>query len=156
MKMKNEAEFKAIGKKMPYKTPPGFFDRISEETLQKAKQKEMEQRKIRRLWRTVSVAASIAAIVFLGYVMLEPESRQKSNLLVQRMKQSGLRIMKSKRNQVQTPKDTGIRYLIPSDQGDNATDAEVISDALADMSYDELSQMAAMFQTDPFLNEMVQ
>ena len=75
-------EFQKIGKKTPYNTPDGFFEQISEKTLQKAKQREKGRRSNLILWRTVAVAASLAALFLIGYLISDPVLKPESKLVL--------------------------------------------------------------------------
>jgi hypothetical protein len=76
-------EFKGIGKKMPYMAPDDFFEHASLKTLQEAKRRERESRKTIYLWRSVAVAASLAAVGLLGYFMLNRDTKPEIQIVVQ-------------------------------------------------------------------------
>jgi hypothetical protein len=143
--MKENTDFQNIGKNTPYKAPTGFFDTISERTLQKAKQREQNQQKTRRLWRVVSLAASLAALFFLGYFKLELNTRPESQQMIQEIIPSETQSVQQ--GPVMSAKPTGSETMKVT------FEKEAISDVLTDMTDEELSQMAAMFQTDPFTSE---
>ena len=45
--MKKDFDFDAIGKRMPFRTPEGFFERMQAETLKRAE----EERRKRKMFR---------------------------------------------------------------------------------------------------------
>ena len=79
--MKVDNEFQEIGKRIPYEVPEDFFEKITEKTLQQAKLRDQKHRKNRILWQTMSVAASLAAALLLGYMILYPDMKSESNQL---------------------------------------------------------------------------
>lgn len=143
--MKENNDFQNIGKYTPYKAPAGFFDTISERTLQKAIQREQNQQKIRRRWRVISLAASLAALFFLGYFKLGLNTRSESQQMLQEIIPSGNQSVQQ--GPVASDKPTGSKTMKVTFK------KEAISDVLADMTDEDLKQMAAMFQTDPFTSE---
>ncbi len=154
--MKKEIEFQAIGKKLPYKAPLDFFEEISNKTLQKAKQREQDHKKNRRLWGLVSVAASLSALFFLGYFMLDPDNKSESNLTVQQLLPAGKQIVHPQKRVAQRTRANEIKRSAQENKTTNTTTTEVVSDVLSDLPDEELSQMAAMFQIDPFISDSAQ
>jgi hypothetical protein len=150
--MKEDIEFQEIGRKTSYKVPDGFFEQVSEKTLQKAKQREQNRRKSIVLWRTVAVAASLAAVFLIGYFNQDPDLKTESNLIVQE-KQRVEQPVIQKQEITKQPELAEIRKAVPEKiiTKDNGT--EVIGDVLADLSDEELMQLAAMYKTDPFISE---
>ena len=156
--MKEDIGFQKIGKEIPFKAPHDFFETISEKTLQKAKQREYNRRKIRRLWRSVSAAASLAALFFLGYFMLGPDIKSGSNQTAQEVQPTGRQIIHQKPEVAKesTVAEVEKKSAVPEKTVIKTTENEVISDVLADLTDDELSQIAAMLQTDTFISESAQ
>jgi hypothetical protein len=145
--------FRDFGKKLPYKEPTGFFDQLSEKTLQEAKRREQRRRKKIVLWRTVAVAASLLALAFLGYFMFEPEM-PVNNPIVREQQQL--------KNQVsiKQPEVLEITESVPEKTPDKIVAeenaSEEIGDVLADLTDEELAQLAAMYQADAFISESEQ
>jgi len=86
--MKENIEFQNIGKKTPFMVPDDFFEHISEKTLQRAKLRQQIQRKSLILWKTVAVAASMAAIILLSYFLSEPKKPGQELIVVQKLPQT--------------------------------------------------------------------
>lgn len=154
--MKEDIEFQIFGKEIPYKIPPCFFDTISERTLQEAKLRGYKQRKTRRLWLTVSVAASLTAILFLGFYNLIPGIKPMPNLFVQELLPHGKHIIHQKWKNAKESTAARTENASLEKAIVKTTETEAINDVLADLTDDELSQMAARFQSDPFIIESVQ
>lgn len=147
-------EFKGIGKKMPYKAPDDFFERASLKTLQEAKRRERESRKTIYLWRSVAVAASLAAVGFLGYFMLNRDTKPEIQIVVQ---DSNPEVRPAIEKEVVQPSaDTlPVKELIkPEKMETRSVTAEEpnenMDELLADLTDEELLQMAAMVKSDPF------
>ena len=64
--MEKEFDFNSIGKRTPFRTPDGFFERMKTETMKRVAE-EKRQKKLYRLKWGVSVALAIAAMV-CGFV----------------------------------------------------------------------------------------
>ena len=60
--MEKEFDFNAIGKRTPFRTPEGFFQRMQAETLKRVEE-EKRRKKLYRLKWGVSMALAIAAMV---------------------------------------------------------------------------------------------
>lgn len=156
--MIEDNEFQIVGKEIPYKVPNDFFEKISEKTLLRAKLQDQKPRKIRILHLTVSVAASLAAALVLGYIILSLWTKPESNLLVQEKQSTGQRLnWENQESAVQStfpllsktePKKVPAQKItVIEDQ------TEGLSAVLADLTDDELQQMVAMVKTDPFISE---
>jgi len=149
-------EFRNFGKKLPYQEPAGFFDQLSERTLQQAKRREQSRRKTLVLWRTVAVAASLSGLALLSYFMFEPE-RPVANQIVQEKHPVEQQIIQkqeiAKQPEIiaETKKATVPEKVIAIENN-----AEEISDVLADLSDDELLQLASMYKADLFISESEQ
>ena len=60
--MDKEFDFDAVGKRTPFRTPEGFFQRMQTETLKRVEE-EIRRKKLYRLKWGVSMALAIAAMV---------------------------------------------------------------------------------------------
>ena len=65
--MEKEFDFNAIGKRTPFRTPEGFFERMQAETLRRVEE-EKRRKKLYRLKWGVSAALAIAAMV-CGFIL---------------------------------------------------------------------------------------
>ncbi len=157
--MKQLDEFPGIGKKLPFREPVEFFERFSEKTLQQAKFREQNRKRSLVLWRTVAVAASITALALLGYFMFEPELT-KSPQIVQEKQPVEQPIIKEHEMAQQPEIGTEIKKQdaekVPAKFVAEEEDTEEIGDVLADLSDEELLQLAAMYKADPFMSESEQ
>lgn len=157
--MKQPDEFPEIGKKLPYREPAEFFERFSERTLQQAKFREQNRKRSLVLWRTVAVAASVSALALLGYFMFEPELPE-SPQIVQEKQTVELPIIN--KQEITKQPEIGIEIKkedtekVPEKFVAEEKDTEEIGDVLADLSDEELLQLAAMYKADPFISESEQ
>jgi anti-sigma-K factor RskA len=156
--MEPKDEFRDFGKKLPYQEPVGFFEQLSEKTLLQAKLRKQNRRKSLVLWRTVAVAASLSAIAFLGYFMFEPEKPVNNPVVLEQ--QSVEQPQLESQVTIKQPEVAAIKKAIsekvPEKIVAKENDSEAITDVLADLSDEELSQLAAMYKADPFISESEQ
>jgi len=149
-------EFRNFGKKLPYQEPAGFFDQLSEKTLQQAKRREQRRRKTVVLWRTVAVAASLSGLALLGNFMFEPE-RPVTNQIVQEKHPVEQQIIQKQEIAKQPEIIAEIKKAtVPEKVIAVENNAEEIGDVLADLSDDELLQLASMYKADLFISESEQ
>lgn len=157
--MKQSDDFPGIGKKLPYREPVDFFEGLSEKTLQQAKLREQNRRRSLVLWRTMAVAASISALALLGYFMFEPKLT-KSPQIVQEKQPLEQPIIKDLEIAQQPEIMAEVKKVVPEKVPEQTVakenNTEEIGDILADLSDEELLQLAAMYKADPFINESEQ
>ena len=151
-KMKEDIEFEEIGRKMPYKVPKGFFDKISQKTLLLAKQRECKSKKIVMALRTFTVAASFSALALLSYFMMEKEKpmttlivAQKQTVVKDTIRQEDVIV---KQIAISKPKKVAPVKIVAKE-----IHQEEITDVLSELSDDELLQLASVYKSDPFIEE---
>lgn len=153
--MKKDIKFQGIGKNTPYKAPDAFFEEISAKTLLKARQREHDHRKSLVLWRTVGVAASLAAVVLLSYFILEP-AKPENKMIVNENQHPTEQVIEPEPERSKPPvvaivEDDTSRIASPE-----VNSPEEMTAVLADLSDEELMLLAAMFKADPFIEEAIQ
>ena len=153
--MKEDTEFQGIGKKTPYKVPDGFFERISEKTLRKAKQREQNSRKILIALRPFAVAASLSAIALLAYFMTGTEKIEIKQLVQNKQTEVKDTI---RQTEAIAKKITiaEVKKEAPAKTTIKETKPEEITDVLSELSDDELLQLAAMYKSDLLIDEAPQ
>jgi hypothetical protein len=159
--MKPDNEFQQIGKEIPYKTPPGFFESVCEETLQKAILSKQNHRRNNNRRMIFSVAASTAILWFLGYQwMIYPQNKPGSNLLSQETQSAGQTIIQKK---AVSADQIAAKEIIKTFSSrptarivSESLQTDGLNDVLSEMTDEELQQMVAMYKTDPFHEETVQ
>ena len=153
--MKTDIGFEEIGQKTTYKVPDGFFEKVSLDTLMKAKQREHKRIVNRVIWRTMAIAASLLALLFLSYYRPEPINSE-TNLFGQ----AELPQIKSQVN----PAETISNPILVAESTELVihkrikTESPVVdlSTVLAEMTDEDLQQMATMYKNDLFLGETPQ
>ncbi len=150
--MKKDTEFQEIGKETPYRVPAGFFEQVSEKTLLKAMQREHDRKRTLALVRSFAVAASLAALVFLGYLKFGPE-KPDINLSVKVEHPETKQPVEQSLEIAKQPALAEIPNAVPEKSISKQEENEEMSDVLADLSDDDLAQLAAMYKSDPFLGE---
>ena len=77
--MNKEFDFNDVGKRMPLRTPEGFFERMQAETLKRVAE-EKRKKKLYRLKVGVSVALAMAAMIcgFLFLPVSQPEKTEQA------------------------------------------------------------------------------
>jgi hypothetical protein len=159
--MKTDDGFRHIGKETPYKIPAGFFESITENTLQQAilSEKNHKRNNIRRM--VLSVAASVAVLFFLGYYFIQnPAVKTPLNMVAGKTQTSGQIIIQEKQESadqiaaLETMKTSPVKSSVRKTT--EKIMAEGLNDVLSDMSDEEIQQMAAMYNSDTFINEITQ
>ena len=151
-------EFRDFGKKMPYQEPAGFFEHLSEKTLQQAKLREQTRRKTVILWRTIAAAASLSAVALFGYYRFEPEKPVINPIANERQsvdKQLNQNLEAEKQPEVAEMKKI-VPEVVPENIIGEGNGTEEITDVLAELSDEELFQLAAMYKADVFISESEQ
>lgn len=147
--MKKEIDFDKIGKQTPYKVPPGFFDEITNRTLEKAKAKERKSI-IRRIYTVVSVAATVLIVVSFAVFLNNSQSKhQPENVVVaepvEPEKPVDDSISARSEKVVKTEKQTGKTIEVKPETLDNL---------LAEMTDEELRQLADDLNDELFVDEL--
>ena len=154
--MKTEPEFPQIGKRMTYKVPEGFFDRITEETIWKARRREKSRIKIIFFTRITGVAALITGLVIAGFWTVnrmnqpDPTSAQIP---------AGLQADTSKLDKTKSIEraymadQSGAQKSVSESSGKYSAEDESLDEVLASLTDDELLLLAAQSEADIFMEE---
>lgn len=78
--MNKDFDWNEIGKRTPFRTPEGFFDRIQAETLKRVAE-EKRKKKLYRLKWGISVTLAVAAMLvgFIFFPLSSSESSEQSS-----------------------------------------------------------------------------
>lgn len=161
-----EDKFRDIGKINPYMVPEGFFDKISEETLSKAKLRETRSKRRSSLTRILVLFTSVAAILIIA--IFGPWNFQKPESVSIAFNNEKVNNEISEPGVVLTP-DTGGKINVDkvtySENVEKQAEAsyeslseevEDLNEVLADLSDEELQMMDDMYISDPFMEETTQ
>ncbi|MBN2864251.1 MAG: hypothetical protein JXN62_13870 [Bacteroidales bacterium] len=155
--MNYDFEFQEVGKKMPYSVPDGFFDGITEKTLEKARQSEKSRRKYVLIWRSMAIAASLTALIVTGYLLINlllPGNTEQAAQNISAGPQIGVQ-----NEELAEVEDT---LVVKEDFDNNENEAtttteemdkEGINDLLTSLTNEELMELAAMLTSDMFMEE---
>jgi hypothetical protein len=149
-----DTEFRKIGKESPYNVPDGFFEQVSELTLGKAKQRERNHKKIQMALRGFAVAASLTAIAFFSYFWSDSEKQVVRQFVQQEQHDTNVIIRQQEVIGKQIPA-CSTKEVPPDKANVRETEPEALSDVLPELTDDELLQMAAVYKTDPFIDESI-
>jgi hypothetical protein len=155
--MTYNSEFQEVGKKMPYTVPDGFFDGITEKTLEKARQREKPRRKYVLIWRSMTIAASLTALIVTGYLLINLLPPGKTG-------QTAQNITAGPQDEVQNGELGIVIDTVPvkedydnkENEANRVTgiqDEEGIDDVLSSLTNEELMELAAMLASDIFMEE---
>jgi hypothetical protein len=146
--MKDNIEFEKIGRNISYEVPEGFFENVSQKTLQLIKQRELRQKKVFVI-RIVAAAASLAILVsitlFLSRSGVNSDKKELSEQRIESPQGSERPILENTPNESKknlSEKSNAVKPAIHS--------GEKIDDILSDLSEEDLLQLAALYKADPF------
>ena len=159
-----EDKFSDIGKVNPYRVPEGFFDKITEETLVKAKIRETRRKGRIKFARILVLFTSAAAVIM--FAIFGPWNFQKPESVNIALNNEKVNIEISEPETVLAP-ETGKKVKaeneienveIPAENKyENITEeSDDLIDVLADLSDEELQTMDDMYKSDPFMDETTQ
>jgi hypothetical protein len=160
--MEKEFDFSAFGKVNPYKVPDGFFDELPQQTLALAKRRAASHKRITLITVTsVSVAASVALFVawpFLTNQTLPTNNTLASNQtpfpIVTAVDSSQVTSVKAPKDSAKVEPKTEPTPVVKSNSSPVASPKKENLDAiLAELSTDELMQMADTGDDDNFIND---
>ena len=78
--MEKDFDFKEIGKRIPFRTPEGFFERMQAETLKRVAE-EKRRKKLYRLRWGISTAL-VAAAMICGFIFYPSAPRKRRSRLL--------------------------------------------------------------------------
>jgi len=152
--MEQPDEFPGIGKKLPYREPVDFFEELSKKTLEVAKQRSRTRTRL-IIWRSVAVAASLAAVVFLGFLVQDKETAHRIAVVEQKTVETPV-IKEEQQLVLEKPVVADVKNEQTEEGASMAVSDENVNDVLADLSDEELMELAAMFKADSFIEEVTQ
>ena len=106
------------------------------------------------LWSQVAAVASLVAMVFLGYLYFE--TGNKNTRIVQDNRGQTEQLIKQKSELSKVQAVEVIKKDVTEKSGSEACSTENMDDVLADLTDEDLMQLAAMYETDPFTDEAEQ
>jgi len=161
--MEKEFDFSAFGKVNPYKVPDGFFDELPQQTLAMAKKRAASHKRI-TLIAVTSLSAAASVALFVAWPFLINQTLPTNSPLASNHSPLPLvtAIDSSQVAPVKTPKDSlkvenqKVQTPIAKSQSAPAVASlkkENLDAILAELSTDELMQMADTGDDDNFIND---
>jgi hypothetical protein len=151
-----EKEFQEIGKKMPYSVPEGFFETITEATLENARRRKSSIGKRRLLVQWLAAAALLCGVLYMGIRWLNAPEMGTS----QEMAGVPLEIPAPEKIIKSLPEITDLvdsvevqNSLAIMPEVGNAENAESMEELLASIPDEELLEWGAILHNDPFFEE---
>jgi len=147
--MNKEFDFDKIGKQTPYQVPAGFFDEITNRTLEKAKERERKS-KIRRIYAAISVAASLLIVVSFAIVLnVRQQKQQPENVVVAEPVKTEKPVVDSV-----FAKSAEVEKTEKETEKPVAVQPETLDNLLAEMTDEELGQLADDLSDELFIDEL--
>lgn len=131
--MKEEFNFKEVGKRTPYGVPEGFFEEVTQKTLDLAKERDKKERNIKVRFRVAAFVASVAAAV-IAFALFTKLAQSEFESLEQT-------------DSVKVKNSYGIAGKY------STTPTENIDTLLNNMSDDEIKLLADLTMKDVFYNQ---
>ncbi len=159
--MEKEHDFQKIGKRTTFTVPDGFFEIVTYKTLQKAKKREQSLKRGRFLWKTLAMAASLIAFIYVGFYHSQFTERKLKSTSIENNELLAISSKKPIKQENITPLSVVETTKVTPDNSQARSKAkfsepEILSDVLAELPDDELMQMATLLTTDPFIDESIQ
>lgn len=159
-----EDKFSDIGKVNPFEVPEGFFDKIAEETLSKAKLRENKSKKRIKLTRILVLFTSAAAVLLIA--MFGPWNIQKPGSegialndenFKNEILEPGEVLAPETVNMIKAEKAGNVKNVeIPTKNINFNEEGDDLNEVLADLSDEELQMIDNMYISDPFMEETAQ
>lgn len=169
--MENNFDFDKVGKRMPYKVPEHFFDKIPESTLAEAERRQSIKKETSWFsWPAMAVAASLVLLLVFGYVFYMNRTVQDTEVAIldeevipaERAKVAAnteiieppaptvvAPVSEKAETRITTETTKPAKQAIPKPaQLAKSDKPESLDDVLADITDEELMLLAAVAETD--------
>ena len=164
--MEDNFDFDKVGKRMPYKVPPAFFDKITETTLAEAERRSGFAKKQVSIkwWPAMAVAACLALLLAIGYALYTGRSVNDSRMAVSEQEKAEQTLTPDEKLEAPAPTEeqpTLAQVEVKTQPEKKVAEekpkptispktgkAESLEDVLASLTDDELMLLAAVAETD--------
>jgi hypothetical protein len=159
--MERENFFEKIGKRVPYEVPDGFFDSITEKTLQNAKErKSWAKRRYIMIW-TSAAAAVLALLAISVLYMHQSDKRGIPETFVQREENS--EVLMPEEKLIPIP-DSSLYYdmvpreneLLAQSEENQGNGEEAFQYLIASLTEDELLLLAGQISAELYINSIIE
>jgi hypothetical protein len=154
--MKNEKEFKEIGKKVHYQVPQDFFDTITEKTLKKAKLRSRD-RNIKHLLIWTSAAASVIFILLFSGVVNNriPEMENTETIVQSNENPPEIKPEILQDSAIAFEIEAGENNQEPFSEDKSEYHNETFENLLASLTEEELQALAGQIIAEIYFNELI-
>jgi hypothetical protein len=154
--MKNEKEFKEIGKKVHYQVPQDFFDTITEKTLKKAKLRSRD-RNIKHLLIWTSAAASVIFILLFSSVVNNriPEMENTETIVQSNENPPEIKPEILQDSAIAFEIEAGENNQEPFSEDKSEYHNETFENLLASLTEEELQALAGQIIAEIYFNELI-
>jgi hypothetical protein len=154
--MKNEKEFKEIGKKVHYQVPQDFFDTITEKTLKKAKLRSRD-RNIKHLLIWTSAAASVIFILLFSSVVNNriPEMENTETTVQSNENPPEIKPEILQDSAIAFEIEAGENNQEPFSEDKSEYHNETFENLLASLTEEELQALAGQIIAEIYFNELI-
>jgi hypothetical protein len=163
--MEKEFDFAAYAKSNPYQVPDGFFDNLPEQTLLLAKKRATAHKRFTLVTvASISAAASVALLVAWPY-LTNPQPNTNGSMALNGNEPSTIQVVDTAKTEKTTikpdtvkvaPKAVTSKKVSETEKAPTKATApkkESLDDLLAELSLDELKQLADSGDDDYFIND---
>jgi len=153
-----EKEFEKFRNLNPYKVPDGFFENITRQTLEKARQRERFS-KIRKMRIVFSAAASVIILVAVGLIFFNQTKKDAETAFVQQVTDEMIfeeiqpeEIFKTEPVEI---RENGIMESEPSENVPENVSENLLDNLIAGLSDEDLQQLEAVIQEELLITEFL-
>jgi len=153
-----EKEFEKFRNLNPYKVPDGFFENITRQTLEKARQRERFS-KIRKMRIVFSAAASVIILVAVGLIFFNQTKKDAETAFVQPVTDEMIfeeiqpeEIFKTEPVEI---RENGIMETEPSENVPENVSENLLDNLIAGLSDEDLQQLEAVIQEELLITEFL-
>lgn len=153
-----EKEFEKFRNHNPYKVPDGFFGNITNQTLEKARQRERFG-KVRKMRIVFSAAASVIILVSVGLVFFNQTKKTTETALVQPVTEEMIfEEIQPEEIFIADSDEIGDNENIepePSEKVSENVSENLLDNLIAGLSDEDLKQLEAVIQEELLITELL-
>jgi len=153
-----EKEFEKFRNLNPYKVPDGFFENITRQTLEKARQRERFS-KIRKMRILFSAAASVIILVAVGSVFFNQTKKGAETALVQPVTEEMIfEDIQPEEIFMTDPVEISENEILETEPTENVpgnVSENLLDNLIAGLSDEDLQQLEAVIQEELLITEFL-
>jgi ABC-type lipoprotein release transport system permease subunit len=153
-----EKEFEKFRNHNPYKVPDGFFENITKQTLEKARQRK-QMSKVRKMLVAFSVAASVIVLIAVGSVFFNQTKKTTETALVQPVTEEMIfEEIQPEEIFMTDPAEIMTNETIETEPEENVQEnvsENLLDNLIAGLSDEDLQQLEAVIQEELLITEFL-